>query len=164
MVGRHWQSNVPLLTVSGELTRFRVRDRVRDNGTTLEATVSGHLNLTPIPVTRAAFPRYPLLPSIETFPSSFKSLLFHADHYSTLFSSLQALSLSRRRVFRGEAKPPTRLHSPLNPNKATPTIPVDKFVYDVPFHNVSLFSPNLWTRPDTPVSPRRQTASSSFCS
>ena len=42
----------------GELTRFRVRGRVRDNGTTLEPAVSGHLNLTPIPATRAAFSRY----------------------------------------------------------------------------------------------------------
>lgn len=68
VVGPHWQSNVPLLTVSGKLTRFRVRDRVRDNGTTLEATVSGHLNLTPIPVTRAAFPRYAV--SSSTAPLS----------------------------------------------------------------------------------------------
>lgn len=140
---------------------------MRDNGTTLEATVSGHLNLTPIPVTRAAFPRYasPPLPSIQTSRPSFKSLIFH--HYSTLFhSSLQAFS---RSVFRGEAKPPRHVSTPLNPNKATPTIPVDKFVYTARVRRVlpqrpSLFSPNLWTRPDTPVSPRRQTASSSFCS
>lgn len=66
VVGRHWQSNVPLLTVSGELTRFRARDRVRDNGTTLEATVSGHLNLTPIPVTRAVFSRFPPSTSLSS--------------------------------------------------------------------------------------------------
>lgn len=121
---------------------------MRDNGTTLEATVSGHLNLTPIPVTRAAFPRYasPPLPSIQTSRPSFKSLIFH--HYSTLFhSSPQAFS---RSVFRGEAKPPRHVSTPLNPNKATPTIPVDKFVYTARVRRALPFSPPIYGRARTP--------------
>lgn len=62
-------SNVPLLTVSGELTRFRIRDAARDNRATLRPTFSGHLNL--YPHSTFGCPLHSDIPFAFAFPSFF---------------------------------------------------------------------------------------------